>query len=252
MQVYVYDNYEALSIAAAKIVAEALKQNPALKLGFSTGSTPLGLYAELVRLHKSEGLSFSKAFGFNLDEYLGLPACDEQSYHFFMQEQLYRHIDIPPENSFIPDATAKDPTAEAARYEGLISAHGGIDLQILGVGTNGHIGFNEPGSPWDSPCRVADLAYDTLVANARFFDNDMEKVPKQAITMGIATILAAKRIIFMASGQAKAEIIGKILKGEQTLNIPATALQNHPDVALLLDKAAALDVLLPNRSRPPM
>jgi len=239
MQIHVFDDAATLGHEAALIVSAALQANPHLKLGLPTGSTPLGMYAELARLHREEGLSFAKALAFNLDEYVGLTPSSPQSYSFFMEDNLFRHIDLPAENRHIPTGISDDPEAEAARYDALLAANAPLDLLILGIGTNGHVGFNEPGSPWDSPCRVVALSEETIVANARFFTGEGETVPSQAITMGMAAILNAKQILLLATGSSKAQCIDAALKGEPTVEVPASALQNHPNLIVLLDKAAA-------------
>ena len=239
MQMRFFDDAESLACAAAQIVSTVLRENPQAKLGLPTGSTPLGLYAELARLHAEENLSFAEATAFNLDEYVGLSATSPQSYQYFMEENLFKHIDLPLESRYIPSGTAEDPVAEAARYEALLAEHGPLDLLILGIGTNGHIGFNEPGSSWDSICRVVDLAEETISSNARFFTGEGETVPSKAITMGITNIMSAKKIILMAMGKSKAECIKAALSYEPTEAIPASVLQKHENLVVLLDDDAA-------------
>ena len=239
MQVFIYNDAHSLGRGAAKIVSEAVMANPSLKLGFPTGSTPIGMYAELVQLHQRGRLSFNSAWAFNLDEYVGLAATSSQSYNHFMASNLFNHVDLPLEHRFIPDGMAASPEDEANRYDTLLAEHGPLDLLILGIGTNGHIGFNEPGSAWDSPCRVVDLSEETITANARFFTEEGEQVPKQAITMGMAAILSAKRILLLAMGSSKAACIRGALQEPPTLELPASALQGHSNLTVLLDKEAA-------------
>lgn len=234
MQIEVYDDYAGLSRRAAEMVAELVREKPNAVLGLPTGSTPEGFYTELVGL----GLSLAQVRVFNLDEYLGLPKDHPESYYSYMKTHLYDRTDIRPEHCQIPDGMTADPAAECQRYEAAIQAAGGLDLIILGVGHNGHIGFNEPGTPWDSHTRRVALAERTREANARFF-NSMAEVPTHALTMGIGTILEARRILLLASGPDKASIIRETVMGEPRIEVPATALQSHPAVAVLLDTAAS-------------
>lgn len=207
-------------------------------LGLATGSTPLPLYAELIRLHRAEGLSFRSVITFNLDEYEGLGPDHAQSYRFFMQVNLFRHLDIPSANIRIPDGMAKDPASHCAGYEDAIRAAGGIDLQILGIGRTGHIGFNEPPSPADSRTRWVHLDEVTRKDNSVFF-GDLAQVPRGALTMGVATILEARRVALLAFGEAKAEIVARAIKEAPSPACPATWLQRHPDCTFHLDAAAA-------------
>lgn len=239
MQIHIYKSYFQLSQAAAWIIATALRAKPAMKLGLATGSTPLGLYAELVRLHNQEHLSFAEASSFNLDEYVGLPADSSQSYRSYMQRLLFAHIDMPAERCFIPDSDAADPAAEAARYAAALRQVSPLDIQVLGIGLNGHIGFNEPGSAWDSRTRVLDLAESTREANARFFDGSIDSVPRRAITMGIADIMEARQVLLLARGADKAEIIAAALSGPRSEQVPASVLQEHNDLIVLLDEEAS-------------
>ncbi|RLI23840.1 glucosamine-6-phosphate deaminase, partial [Candidatus Bathyarchaeota archaeon] len=188
--------------------------------------------------HREEGLSFSRVTTFNLDEYVGLPPDHPQSYHYYMFHNLFDHVDVRRENVHIPDGMAENLDEECRRYEEAIKEAGGIDLQLLGIGRNGHIGFNEPGSPFDSRTRVVKLSEQTRKDNARFF-NSIDEVPTHAITMGIGTIMEARRIILIASGEAKAEAIAKAVKGPKTVDVPASALQDHPDCLFIIDKEAA-------------
>lgn len=224
--------------SVAQIIADAVHSNPQIVLGLATGGTPLGAYRELVRMHREEGLDFSGVRSFNLDEYLGLAPDHPQSYRYFMQQHLFDQINIQPANTHVPDGMASDVAAQAAQYEQQIQAAGGIDLQLLGIGANGHIAFNEPGSAIDSRTRAIELTADTISANARFFDS-IDQVPRRAITMGIGTILEARRIVLMATGSAKAEAVRCAIEEDADPANPASLLQQHDDVTYVLDVAAA-------------
>src|SRR5216110_1763860 len=206
MEVIVQKNYATMSKVAAQIVAELLNTKPNAVLGMATGSTPLGLYQELVRLHQKEQLDFSRVTTFNLDEYVGLPGNHPQSYHYFMHEHFFRHVNIPPHNINIPSGTTSNYPAFCEWYEKRITDCGGIDLQILGIGSDGHIAFNEPGSSLSSRTRLKTLAKQTIDDNARFFDKPQE-VPIYAITMGVGTILEARQILLQANGVNKADAV---------------------------------------------
>ncbi|HPM84160.1 MAG TPA: glucosamine-6-phosphate deaminase [Candidatus Anammoximicrobium sp.] len=237
MEVIISKTYDELSKAAAKAVARTLNSKPNAVLGLATGSTPLGLYKELIRMHKEEGLDFSHVATFNLDEYVGLRPSHPQSYHYFMHENLFNHINIAPHNVHIPSATADNYRAFCESYEKSIAACGGIDLQVLGIGSDGHIGFNEPSSSLGSRTRMKTLTKQTLEDNARFF-KEGEKVPIYAITMGVGTILEAKEIILLATGAGKAEAVAKAIEGPVTSMNTASALQLHREVTFYLDEAA--------------
>ncbi|MGV2939843.1 glucosamine-6-phosphate deaminase [Mesobacillus sp. LC4] len=230
-------NYEELSQKAAEEIISRIQRNPSLNLGLATGSTPTGLYQELIRDHKQNQTSYKDINTFNLDEYMGIPKKDRKSYHYFMCEHLFEHIDIPLDQTHIPDGTAKDLDEECIRYEQFIEEHGGIDLQILGIGQNGHIGFNEPGTPFDSRTHVIDLAESTRKANSRFFES-LEDVPKQAITMGIASIMDSKEIFLLVSGSSKAKALARLMNGDVSEQFPASVLQKHPNVTIFADKEA--------------
>ncbi|PSL31796.1 glucosamine-6-phosphate deaminase [Chitinophaga ginsengisoli] len=234
------DGSKAVAQEIAALIKERQGSNKPVVLGLATGSTPKYLYAELVRLHKEEGLSFKNVITFNLDEYYPLEADALQSYNRFMKEQLFNHIDIPAENCHVPDGTLpKEKVKEyAAEYERRIEAAGGIDLQILGIGTNGHIGFNEPGSTLTSHTRLVTLDNATRQANAFEFAN-MSQVPRLAITMGLSTIFKAKRIILLAWGTHKAKIVRRSVEGHSTDQVPASLLQQHPDCKFVIDEQAA-------------
>lgn len=238
MEVTIHKTYKDLSHAAARIVAQTLNAKPNAVLGLATGSTPLGVYAELVRMHREEGLDFSRVTTFNLDEYVGLGRNDRHSYHHFMHEHLLDHINIPPQNVHIPLGTADNCEAFCAWYEQRIVDCGGIDLQILGIGGDGHIAFNEPSSSLGSRTRIKTLAPQTIADNARFFDRP-EDVPVYAITMGVGTILEARRILLLATGDNKAEAVAAAIEGPVCSMITASALQMHRDTICLLDEAAA-------------
>lgn len=228
---------ETANLVAARI-SQQMTDQPASVLGLATGGTPVAVYQQLVRLHRQNGLSFSRVHTFNLDEYVGLAADHPQSYRMFMREQLFDSVDVDPERTFVPDGVASDLAAAAADHENAIRDQGGIDLQLLGIGQNGHIAFNEPGSALDSRTRVVDLTSSTIQANARFFA-DAAEVPTRAITMGIGTILESKSIVVMATGAAKAEIVRRALVGEETRDCPASYLRRHDGVTWYLDREAA-------------
>ncbi|ESU34030.1 hypothetical protein G3A_03230 [Bacillus sp. 17376] len=237
MKLITTTNYEELSQQAAKGIITRIKSNPALNLGLATGSTPTGLYQELIRDHMENSISYKEINTFNLDEYIGISKKDRNSYHYFMCEHLFEHIDIPLEQTHIPDGTAKDLDEECRRYEQFINEHGGIDLQILGIGQNGHIGFNEPGTPFDSRTHTIELAESTRKANSRFFES-LEDVPKQAITMGIASIMDSKEIFLLVSGASKAKALATLMNGDVSEQFPASALKNHENVTIFADKDA--------------
>jgi len=239
MRVIITKDYDAMSRRAAKFVRELVEKKPDAVIGFATGSTPIGLYKELIKMHKEEGLDFSKIVTFNLDEYIGLPKDHPESYHTFMWENLFKHINVNPSNVHIPDGTVPDVEAYCQWYEERIKKFGGIDLQILGIGRDGHIGFNEPGSSLGSRTRIKTLARETIEDNARFFDGDISKVPRQAITMGVGTIMEARTLLLLASGKNKAEAVKKTVEGPITAMVPASIMQLHPKAILVLDEEAA-------------
>ncbi len=238
MLVYIKENFDDMSREGARIVAELVRKKPNCVLGFATGGTPLGMYKELIRMHKNEGLDFSKVTTFNLDEYVGLPPEHDQSYHYFMWENLFKHINVDRRFVHIPMGMAKDIEAHCEWYEEQIVKAGGIDLQILGIGANGHIAFNEPGSSLGSRTRIKTLTGTTREANARFFKNP-DEVPKYAITMGVGTIMDAKQLLLLASGEGKAEAIATTCEGPITAKCPATIVQMHRYAFVIVDKAAA-------------
>lgn len=238
MLVIIKESYDEISKEAAKIVAARLRRKPNLVLGLATGSTPVGLYKELIRMHKEEGLDFSKVVTFNLDEYIGLPPHHDQSYRYFMDVNLFNHINIDSRYIHVPNGMADDIEAHCEWYEEQIKKFGGIDLQILGIGANGHIAFNEPGSSLGSRTRIKTLTQQTIKDNARFFKS-IEEVPKYAITMGIGTIMEAKEIILLASGKNKADAIKAAVEGPITAMCPASIIQMHRKAIVIVDKEAA-------------
>jgi glucosamine-6-phosphate deaminase len=230
---------EEVNEQAAQLIASAIKKKPALTLGLATGKTMLGLYRHLARLHQAGSLDLSHVVTFNLDEYLGLPASHPQSYHHFMHENFFRHVNVPPRNIHIPDGSIRgDYDAYCASYEQSIRTAGGIDLQLLGIGRNGHIGFNEPTSSLASRTRLKVLSRETLDDNAKSFGPG-EESPRCAITMGIGTILEARKILLLATGASKAAPVAKSIEGPITCAVSASALQLHPDVTFVLDEPAA-------------
>lgn len=237
MRIIKTKNYDEMSKKASDFVSQAITKKKDLVLGLATGSTPEGMYEDLIQKTKEGAISFKQVRTFNLDEYIGLEESHPNSYHYFMEENFFKHIDISPENTYLPKGTAENLAEECARYEELIKSTGGIDLQILGLGTNGHIAFNEPGSSFTSPTSVVDLAQETLDANARFFDS-IEDVPTQAVTMGIGSIMEAKEILLLVSGKSKAEALAKTIKGEVTEDLPSSVLQEHSNVTIIADQEA--------------
>lgn len=238
MRVVILKDYDEVSKTAASIVRARLLRKPNLVLGLATGSTPEGVYRELIRLHREEGLSFKDVVTFNLDEYCGLSPDHPQSYHYFMREKLFKDIDIKPENTHVPDGLSKNVEDFCQKYEEEIKKYGGIDLQVLGIGGDGHIAFNEPGSSLSSRTRVKTLDENTVKDNSRFFERE-EDVPKLAITMGIGTIMEAKEVLLLISGKKKAEVAARAIEGPITSQVTASALQNHPKVTAILDEEVA-------------
>jgi len=238
MEVIIKADKEEMSKEAAQIIKEALQRKPNLVLGLATGGTPVGTYQELIRMHKEEGLDFSKVVTFNLDEYVGLAPSHEQSYNYFMYGNLFKHINVSPQNIHIPNGIVKDVDAHCEWYEQQIKKAGGIDVQILGIGSDGHIAFNEPGASLASRTHVEALAESTINDNARFFKRK-EDVPRFAITMGVATILEAKHCILLANGEGKADAIAKCVEGSITSQITSSALQMHPKTTVIIDEDAA-------------
>jgi glucosamine-6-phosphate deaminase len=236
----VFPDYEAMSVAVAYVVAGKLEEEPSSVLMLPTGITPLGMYRRLVEMHRSEGLSFANATFFNLDEYLGLAPDHEASYHVYMKEHFYGLINADPARVFVPDGTASDPEAECERYEAAIREAGGIDACVLGIGRNGHIGFNEPGAPFDSRTRVVELSESTRKVNASDFEAD--RAPERAITAGMATIFDSKSVLLLASGTNKAGAVAAAVEDDVSESMPASMLRSHPNAVLILDEAAASDL----------
>ena len=238
MRILVCKNYEEMSKKAAQMILSQVTLNPNSVLGLATGSTPVGMYNELDNMYKNNLIDFSDVVTFNLDEYYQLPISNNQSYHYFMHEHLFNHINIKKENINIPNGMVDDVESECKRYDNLIKNSGGIDIQVLGIGHNAHIGFNEPSMSFEVGTNLVDLKKSTIEANARFFEK-IEDVPKKAITMGIGSIFKAKKIMLLACGEGKAEAIYNTVYGKVTPEVPSSILQFHDDVILILDKEAA-------------
>lgn len=236
-------DYKDMSRKAANIISAQIILKPDCVLGLATGSTPLGVYAQLIDGYRNGDLDFSRVSAVNLDEYCGLPEENEQSYHYFMHHNLFRHINIRPDHTFVPDGMEPDGTLACRAHEDIISRLGGIDLQLLGLGNNGHIGFNEPGPIFEKETHPVNLTESTIRANARFFDR-VEQVPTQAYTMGIRTIMQARRILIIVSGSGKADIVARAFWGPVTPQVPASILQMHPDVTLVADEEALAEAPL--------
>ncbi len=225
-------NYEEMSYEAAKVLAAQIVLKPNAVLGLATGSSPIGLYEKLIEWHKAGDLDFSEIRSVNLDEYCGLDGTNDQSYRYFMDTHLFNHVNIDMANTNVPNGKAADYAAEGARYDALIAALGGIDMQLLGIGPDGHIGFNEPDEFFTKETHVVDLDPSTIEANARFFAS-ADDVPRQAVTMGMGGIMGAKKVLLIASGASKKEILEKALFGPITPEVPASLLQLHPDLTVV-------------------
>ncbi|WP_342552577.1 glucosamine-6-phosphate deaminase [Paenibacillus sp. FSL R7-0652] len=237
MNIRIFENEEDLNATGAGLIASLLQTKPRAVLGLATGSSPVGIYKQLIAMYQKGLVSFAQASSFNLDEYVGLPTGHRESYRSFMNEQLFNHIDMDLSRTNVPNGEAADLAAECAGYEQRLEERGPVDLQLLGIGHNGHIGFNEPGTELTGRTHVVDLKEETRKANARFFDS-IDEVPAQAITMGVGSILKAKQILLIARGEEKAEIIREAFMGPITTTCPASLLQCHPNVVVLLDRAA--------------
>ncbi len=237
MKIIKTSNYEKMSRAAANIIAAQVIMKPDCVLGLATGSTPIGTYEHLVRSYQTGDLDFSNVTSINLDEYKGLSGDNDQSYRYFMNEHLFRHVNIRPECTHVPDGLEPDSAKACDDYNRIIAQSGGIDLQLLGLGHNGHIGFNEPADSFEKDTHCVDLTQSTIDANARFFAS-MDEVPKQAYTMGIRNIMQAKKILVVVNGKGKAEIVKKAFFGPVTPQVPASILQLHNDVILVGDEDA--------------
>lgn len=238
MRIIIAKDYEEMSKRAANIVASQIILKPNSILGLATGSTPLSMYKELIKMYNEEVIDFSEATTFNLDEYVGLSKENPNSYNYYMNENLFKHINVKSENINIPNGMAVDIEKECKDYENRIKSMGGIDIQVLGIGNNGHIGFNEPDVKFEATTHLVELDEGTIKANSRFFDS-IEEVPKMAISMGIKTIMHSKKVVLLASGESKAEVIKKAIYGSITPEVPASILQLHQDVTIILDEEAA-------------
>ena len=238
MQVRVFKDAQAVAKAAAMIFAAQLAEKSDSVLGLATGSTPVETYRKMIELYNEGQMDFSKVKSYNLDEYVGLGPEHECSYRYFMQEQLFNHINIRPENTFVPSGVADNLDQVGLAYDEAVRAAGGVDLQLLGIGNNGHIGFNEPDDHFTSATHVVNLTESTIKANTRFFKSESE-VPRQAISMGVGTIMSARKILLLALGEAKAQAVRDTVKGHISPRVPASVLQLHPNAIILLDEAAA-------------
>ncbi len=237
IRIYGFKNTKEAGVSAAKVIAEAIKSRENPTLGLATGSSPLDLYGALIDMYKNGELSFKNVKTVNLDEYVGLTPDHDQSYRYFMDFNLFSHIDILPENTNVPSGIAEDPKAECERYDRLVESLGGVDVQVIGIGNNGHIAFNEPSDSFTTGTNVVELTESTIDANSRFFAK-REDVPTKAISMGIGQIMSAKKILLVANGKGKAEILEKALFGEVTPKVPASILRFAKDVVVFADDAA--------------
>lgn len=237
MKIIRVKDYDELSLEGTKIVGEFIKNNPQATLGLATGSSPIGLYQNLIKMFQNKEISFKEIKTYNLDEYCGLPKSHPESYYSFMYRNLFSHVDIKDENVHIPSSEGEDMQKNCDDYNRLLHQTT-IDLQLLGIGGNGHIGFNEPGTPFDRETFLVKLAERTRQDNKMFFKED-EEVPHYAITMGIKNIMEAKKIVMLISGKSKAEAVKRLLSGEITTNFPASILHKHPDVTVIIDEPAA-------------
>ena len=237
MQVIITENYEEMSKKAAKLIIGIVKNNPNAILGLATGSSPIGTYQNMIKDHKENGTSYKAVRTVNLDEYVGLTADHDQSYAYFMRSNLFDHIDIDLKNTNLPCGSAPDTKAECDRYNALLATMQ-QDVQVLGLGSNGHIGFNEPGTPLSSVTHLVDLTENTIKDNSRLFAS-IDEVPKQALSMGIKNIMQAKSIVMVVSGKNKAKAVKGMIQGEITTDLPASILQLHPCVTVICDKDAA-------------
>lgn len=237
MNVIVCKNYDEVSDRAAEIMADVMKAKPACVLGLATGSTPIGMYQKLIEKNKAGEIDFSSVTTVNLDEYYPIAADNDQSYRYFMDHQLFDHVNIDKSKTFVPNGQAADPYAACREYEDIVASVGQVDIQVLGIGQNGHIGFNEPDEALYVPTHVTDLTESTIKANARFFASEAD-VPTKALTMGIGTILKAKKIIILANGASKKDAVAAMLTGKLSCQCPASMLNLHPDVTLICDEAA--------------
>ncbi len=243
MRIYQRDDYTAMSRQVANIISAQIIVKPDCVLGLATGSTPIGAYQQLIAWQKKGDLSFDHVHTVNLDEYVGLPTTHDQSYRYFMNDNLFSHVDIDLSRTHVPDGLNPNPSEACAQYNQLIDDLGGVDLQLLGMGHNGHVGFNEPDPAFELGTHVVELADKTREANARFFGDDPKNVPSHAITMGIKNIMHARKIVVAVSGADKADIVYRAFRGPVMPEVPASILQMHPDVTLVGDKAALAKLL---------
>ena len=241
MEIIEAKNYDEMSEKAAQLILTKVKQTPSLVLGLATGGTPVGTYQHLVDDYQAHRTSYQHVHTVNLDEYVGIEKENPTSYHTYMNEHLFQHIDIPIEQTYLPNAMAKDLQAECQKYEELIEDLGGIDLQILGIGVNGHIGFNEPGTSFESTTNVVELTASTREKNACYFDNPFN-VPTHAVTMGISTIMKSKQIVLLVSGKQKAHILYKLLTEPTNEQVPASILKQHDHVTIIADREALTEI----------
>ncbi|MBQ2894511.1 MAG: glucosamine-6-phosphate deaminase [Clostridia bacterium] len=237
MKVIVVENYQQIGQLGAQIIADVIKNNPNAVLGLATGTSPIGIYQNLVEMCQKGEISFANVKTVNLDEYVGLDGTHPQSYRYFMNDNLFNHVDIDKANTFVPNGVAENLQEECARYTTLVN-NLVQDIQLLGIGSNGHIAFNEPGTPFESTTHMVNLTENTIKDNSRLFD-DISQVPTKALTMGIANIMNAKRILIVANGKNKAQAVYDMVKGQVNTTCPASVLQNHPDVTVVVDKDAA-------------
>ncbi|MHC1685418.1 MAG: glucosamine-6-phosphate deaminase [Clostridiaceae bacterium] len=238
MKIIICENYQEMSKKAASIIASQIILKPDSVLGLATGSTPVGIYENLIKSFKEGHLDFSQITTYNLDEYYGLPGTNPQSYRYFMDINLFNHVNINKYNNHVPNGLSENTEGDCAAYDEAIKASGGIDIQVLGIGSNGHIGFNEPGESFEKCTHLIDLKEETIEANSRFF-NSIEEVPTKALTMGIGNIMKSKKILLLASGASKAEAIYHTVHSKVQPEIPSTILQFHNDVTIIVDKEAA-------------
>lgn len=238
MKVIVVDDYKEMSKKASILIANEIILNPKSVLGLATGGTPLGTYKELIKFYKEGIIDFSDVITFNLDEYYGLPYNNQHSYHYYMIDNFFKHINIKLENTYIPNGMTENIEAECQFYDNKIEEMGGIDIQLLGIGVNGHIGFNEPNIVFEAKTHLVELDQKTIRTNARYFERE-DDVPRKAITMGVKNIMQSKKVVLLAYGSDKADAIKKTVEGNITPEIPSTILQLHPNTTLIIDKKAA-------------
>ncbi|KON85462.1 glucosamine-6-phosphate deaminase [Sporosarcina globispora] len=244
MKILQVKHYDEMSQKAAELLIDRIRRSPGINLGLATGGTPVGLYAQMVNDHQKNHTSYRDVTTFNLDEYMGLSGEDPNSYRLFMDKHLFNHIDIQKSNTHVPIGDTDNPNQQCSDYENLIERHGGIDLQVLGIGSNGHIGFNEPGTSFHSETHIVELTPSTREANARYF-NSLNEVPSHAISMGIASIMRSREIVLLVSGDAKRDALEHLLQGDVNESFPASILKTHPAVTIIADEAAIGKTLAP-------